>query len=655
MDATQKVNILLVDDQPAKLLSYEVILSELGENLIKANSAREALEHLLKHDIAVVLVDVVMPELDGFQLAEMIREHPRFEKTAIIFISAIMMSDVDRLRGYEAGAVDYVPVPVVPEVLRAKVRVFAELHRKTRALEALNRELERRVEERTEALESSTQRLIESEKRRSLALAAGEMGSWDWNLSTDAMVWDEGQYRIFGVDPDGFAVTPSAMEALFHPEDRPRLQELQRGAIESGRPSQTEFRIIRPDGEVRWCFGTAVSTPDAAGNTVGLSGVVVDMTARKKAEHRQSLLVREVDHRAKNALAVVQSVLRLTRADTMENFIEAVEGRIRAIASVHTLLSESRWEGADLLRLVKEELAPYETGSDARLQFAGPALLLKPVTAQTLALAFHELATNAAKYGALSTPTGRVSLAWSLSPDVLTLVWREVGGPPAARPWTKGFGLRVICASVEQQLSGKVDLDWRPQGLVCTLAIPCAEIAVAVRDGADGGAAADEAMPHSASLPASLRALLVEDEAIVGLMMEQALTSLGVEVVGPVGSLGQALSAAEAEPVDCAILDVNLKGASVYPVADALAARGVPFMFLTGYDAGALEERFAGVPVLQKPVEAQALRRALAELMALAAARDAARAAAPDGLAAAPDALADAGAFPAARAAAARS
>ena len=149
MTSDDKVNILLVDDQPAKLLSYETILSELGENLIKAASAREALEQLLKQDIAVILVDVCMPELDGFQLAAMIREHPRFQQTAIIFISAIHLTDVDRLRAYEMGAVDYVPVPVIPEVLRAKVRIFAELYRKTRQLEQLNRELERRVAERT--------------------------------------------------------------------------------------------------------------------------------------------------------------------------------------------------------------------------------------------------------------------------------------------------------------------------------------------------------------------------------------------------------------------------------------------------------------------------------------------------------------------------
>ncbi|MBX4994218.1 signal transduction histidine kinase [Rhizobium binae] len=153
------VNILLVDDQPAKLLSYEVILEELEENLIKAQSAREAFEHLLRTEIAVILVDVCMPEQDGFELVGMIRQHPRYQNTPIIFVSAVMLAEPDRLRGYAVGAVDYVSVPIVPEVLRAKVRVFADLYRKTRELERLNAELEARVHQRTAELETSAAQL----------------------------------------------------------------------------------------------------------------------------------------------------------------------------------------------------------------------------------------------------------------------------------------------------------------------------------------------------------------------------------------------------------------------------------------------------------------------------------------------------------------
>lgn len=132
MTAPEKVNILMVDDQPGKLLSYEAILGELGENLIKASSGTEALEILLKTDVAIVLMDVSMPELDGLELATMIRQHPRFQQTAIIFISAVRLTDMDRLAGYQRGAVDYISVPVIPELLRAKVSIFAELYRKTR-------------------------------------------------------------------------------------------------------------------------------------------------------------------------------------------------------------------------------------------------------------------------------------------------------------------------------------------------------------------------------------------------------------------------------------------------------------------------------------------------------------------------------------------
>ena len=172
-----RVNILLVDDQPAKLLSYETILNSLGETLITVTSATEALDCLLKNEIAVVLVDVCMPELDGYELAAMIRQHPRFQQTAIIFVSAVMLNDLDRLRGYECGAVDYVPVPVVPEILRAKVSVFAELYRKTRALERLNAELEQRVAERTAALEATTAALQEADRRKDefLAMLAHEL------------------------------------------------------------------------------------------------------------------------------------------------------------------------------------------------------------------------------------------------------------------------------------------------------------------------------------------------------------------------------------------------------------------------------------------------------------------------------------------------
>jgi two-component sensor histidine kinase/DNA-binding response OmpR family regulator len=607
MTSNDRVNVLLVDDQPAKLLSYEVILKDLGENLVKTASAREAFEFLLKNDVAVVLVDVCMPDLDGFQLAAMIREHPRFQKTAIIFISAIHLTDVDRLRGYEMGAVDYVPVPVVPEVLRAKVKVFAELFRKTRQLEQLNRELEHRVADRTAELKSSTMRLLQSEQLRSLALAAGQMGSWDWDAVSGDFTWDGGQYRIFGVDPGSFAVEPDNVRSLIHPEDWHRLRAALASVTEDGQTFQTEFRVLRPNGETRWCIGAAAASVDAGRHVVGLSGVTVDITDRKSAEERQTLLVREVDHRARNALAVVQSIIRLTRAESKEAYVAAVEGRITALSRAHVLLSQSRWQGANLSRILDEELAPYRRSDLEKIVTAGPEVFLEPATAQILALALHELATNAAKYGALSSAQGSVRLSWELGRDRLVLQWVESGGPSVQRPRSEGYGTRVIGASVERQLDGSAVFDWQPEGLRFTMSIPLGEKARLQDDGPLPSRAA-AAGNGAARVVSGNRLLLVEDEALTGMMMSDMLTELGFEVIGPFGRVADAMAAVRREDFHAAVLDVNLDGEMVYPVADAVRARGVPFVFVTGYSAEGIDRRFAQVPVLQKPIERQMLQ-----------------------------------------------
>jgi PAS domain S-box-containing protein len=602
-----KVNVLLVDDQPAKLLANEEILRDLGENLIKASSAREALEFLLKNEAAVVLIDVCMPELDGFQLAAMIRDHPRFQRTAIIFISAVQVDDVDRLRGYEMGAVDYVPVPVVPAVLRAKVKVFAELYRKTRDLERLNAELERRVAERTAELEASTARLLQSEEGRSLALASGQMGSWDWDLITGEWKWDEGQHHIFGVDREKFKITLENIRALIHPEDWDRLGQIAGKMSQTTRTLHVEFRVLRPGGELRWCTGTAAASFAGDGRIVRISGVTIDVTERKEAEERQDLLAREVDHRARNALAVVQSIVRLTRASSVDGYVAAVEGRIKALARAHALLSDSRWHGADLGALVAEELAAYRMGEADKVEIGGPSISLPPHVAQGLALALHELATNAAKHGALSSMAGKVRVRWQSRPELLVIEWSESGGPRIAPPPARSFGLNVIRASIENQLGGKAAFDWDPEGMQCALSIPRHEtmssrIAKKVGNGADHGSS-------EARMANCRRVLLVEDEALVAMMIQECLTEYGHSVVGPIGRASEALIAAKEGEFDAAILDINLGDGVAYPVAEILAARGVPFAFVTGYEADTVDERFSDVPVLQKPIERQMLQR----------------------------------------------
>lgn len=610
MSPDDKVNILLVDDQQAKLLSYEVILHELGENLLKASSGREALEHLLKSEVAVVLVDVCMPDLDGFQLAAMIREHPRFQKTAMIFISAIHLSDMDRLRGYEMGAVDYVPVPVIPEVLRAKVKVFVELYRKTRQLEQLNAELEQRVAARTAELEASTARLKQSEERRGLALVAGSMGSWDWDRAKGDCLWDEGQHRIFGVDPKAFAVTAENVRALIHPDDWETLRAAVERLFKNPKPQQAEFRVRRANGEVRWCLGTASPTLDHNGEVVRISGVTADITDRKEAEERQVLLAREVDHRAKNALALVQSIIRLTRASSVSNYVEAVEGRIKALSRAHTVLALARWQGADLAGLVDEELLPFKTNDPGKIVVDGPKVLLQPTHAQTLALALHELATNAAKYGGLSTAGGRVKLIWKLDGGNLVFHWTETGGPKADTPMSPGFGTRIIMASVQGQLGGNVEFDWRPEGLRCLMRIPMSDKIgppEAVKNGYKP--APTGPIDESDFVITGNRIMVVEDEALVAMAARDVMTELGFSVVGPFGKVSEAVAALKNGDIDAAILDINLGGELVYPLADILTTGGVPFIFATGYGPESIDRRYASVPVLQKPIERRALER----------------------------------------------
>jgi PAS domain S-box-containing protein len=289
MSVDEKLNILMVDDQPGKLLSYEAILADLGENLIKATSATEALEKLLKTDVAVMLMDVSMPEIDGFELAEIIRQHPRFQRTAIIFVSAVHLTDLDRLKGFQHGAVDYLSVPIVPEVLRAKVRIFADLHRKNRELERLNLELERRVVERTEELQ-----------RKALALQQLNNDLARKNQELDAIVHTAPDI-IFSRQADGMrdylsdrfyeytGAAPGSAEGAgwleyVHADDRDATLAHWLRCTESGDDYESEYRLRGRDGHYRWFRARAVPLRDPQGVILKWYGTCSDIHDRKLLE-----------------------------------------------------------------------------------------------------------------------------------------------------------------------------------------------------------------------------------------------------------------------------------------------------------------------------------------------------------------------------------
>jgi two-component sensor histidine kinase len=298
----------------------------------------------------------------------------------------------------------------------------------------------------------------------------------------------------------------------------------------------------------------------------------------------------------------------------MAEFISSVEGRVHALAATHNLLSASRWQGAELGRIVQEELAPYHAGQGDRIVTGGPPAMLLPATAQAVALAVHELATNAVKYGSLSAEAGRLRFVWSIAEDALELDWTESEGPLAAPPRSLGFGLSIVRSSIEAQFRGGVKYDWRPEGLHCHLSIPRAQIVGAGPDQVPGEGSIP-AVPDAIRGLAGKRLLMVEDEFLVGMMAKRLLESMGAAVLGPYVSLADGLAAAKREHFDGALLDFNLAGEQASPLADQLLARGIPFAFLTGYQRDSVDPRYANVPLLQKPIDSDSLQRILVSLL----------------------------------------
>ncbi|NGM18882.1 PAS domain S-box protein [Roseomonas stagni] len=261
-----------------------------------------------------------------------------------------------------------------------------------------------------------------------------------------------------------------------HPDDRSASKVRFLQAVRDRTPLRLDYRLRRADGVWRWAIDAAEPRLGPGGEYLGHVGSVLDITERREAEEHQALLAREVDHRAKNVLAVVQAVLRLTRAPDLPSFARAVEGRVAALARAQTLLSKDRWAGADLRTVVAGELAPFlveHGGAESRATLRGSPVVVPAAAAQPLTMLVHELATNAMKHGALSVESGRLLVTWRVEDGALHLGWIETGGPAiAAPPARSGFGTRVLDGTARAQLGGSITLDWRPEGLACHITVP---------------------------------------------------------------------------------------------------------------------------------------------------------------------------------------
>lgn len=475
-------------------------------------------------------------------------------------------------------------------------------------------------------------RLALEQERASLALSAAGMGEFEWNPADDRFLISRRMAEITGL-PAGRLSEPGR-EALFayvHPDDQDKVRRLVIEALETNQRFDVSFRMIRPDtGEIRWVECAAVNVRGEKGEVTKVIGVVRDVTARRMKEEEREALVAELDHRVMNVLASVQSLAAQSarRTASLDAFLKTFSGRLDAMAAAHTLLTSTRWRGADIGHIAAAELAGLAFG---QARWEGPEIILNPRATNALTLALHELGTNAVKYGALSSESGRVELSWRTLPDGgFELTWVERDGPLVSPPTRQGFGATLLEKVTGRELGGSAALEFHPQGVRATLIADASARSVPasaeeppleswerpeVELVAAAGASTGDAPPDDIR---GVKVLIVEDAVLLALELEAGLIEAGAQVVGAAASLEEALQMLTM-PFDVAVLDANLNGRSVRPVAEALRARGAPFIFASGYDeAGAAPEGF-NAPLVRKPYNVRQIAAAMVQAMRVAA------------------------------------
>ncbi|MGC6329461.1 response regulator [Rhizorhabdus sp. FW153] len=602
------IRILAVDDVPANLVALEAALDQPGVELVTASSGEQALELMLRNDFALALLDVQMPGMDGFELAELMRGTERTRAVPIIFLTAIATDETRRFRGFEAGAVDYLLKPYDIHVLNQKVSVFVELARQRREL---------------------------ARQRDELALALGRLRAHGDNspmavieIDSDLRIvtWAKGAERLFGYSADDMLGVLLHQAPFLPDDDRSSFVSSMHRLLEGENSEMQEHRFLRADGSVRageWYCSTVAGTRNRAS-----SGMlqVLDVTERQRAMETQRLLVGELNHRVKNSLATVQAIASQSfrHADDLAEFREAFTGRIKSLAAAHSLLSSATWERANLRRLIADQFEIGAVTAD-RFHMDGPLLDLSPELALRFALVLHELATNAHKYGAFSNDSGHVSLAWRVEDDTVLLDWSESGGPVVAPFDKRGFGSTLIQSSLVSE-GGKAELIYRPEGIAWHLCLPLRSVdsntglqVAELPPGSATPSAAAPAPPPPQNDPARpLKILVVEDEPLVAMDLMMELEDAGHLALGPATSCEQALEVIANDAPDAVLLDGNLNGEPVDRVADELLERGIPFAFVSGYGREHLPARHAERPMISKPFRAAEVLAAVQELASTA-------------------------------------
>jgi two-component sensor histidine kinase/CheY-like chemotaxis protein len=471
---------------------------------------------------------------------------------------------------------------------------------------------------------TAVDQLAIEQERASLALDAAQMGEFEWEIAEDRLIVSERMSAITGL-PAGS--TPAHGGEVFyryvHPGDVEPLRHMGEALMVQGR-FEVEFRVIRPDSkQVVWIYSAGVALRDAQGGIQRVIGVMRDITAKHTEDDARNALVAELDHRVKNVLASVQSLAAQSARKTtsLDAFLKTFAGRLEAMASAHTLLTATRWRGADIGNIAAAELGGLAPG---QAHWSGPEILLNPRATNALTLALHELATNAVKFGALSADSGRVTVSWTpRAGGGFQLNWVERGGPPVSAPTRRGFGATLLERVTGRELGGEARLEFLAGGVRATITADATALAAETpyappvsrpsepapeaQTGASSGALSADAVRDR-------RIIIVEDSVLLALELEAGLIEAGAKVVGVAADVEEALKLADSA-FDVAVLDANLNGAPVTPVAELLRQRGKPFIFATGYgDAAPAPEGF-DAPVVRKPYNVAQIATAVAEAL----------------------------------------
>ena len=460
----------------------------------------------------------------------------------------------------------------------------------------------------------------------SLAVAAAGLGDFHWNLAADRWRVSPRMAAITGIPPGRAAALEG--EALYrhvHPEDREAVRTAILDAIRKAGRVECRFRLPPGPGETIWIEAAFLAARGPSAEATDIVGVVKDVSAETIVTDQREALVRELDHRVKNVLAAVQSLAAQSarRTVSLEAFLKTFFGRLEAMAAAHTLLTSTRWRGVDIGHVAAAELGGLAQG---QAHWEGPELMLNARATHALTLALHELGANAIRYGALSTETGKVDIKWAAREGGgFELTWTERNGPSVSRPTHRGFGSTLLERVTGKELGGKASLDFRPEGLRAVLTADDSALAPmpktalapsvdpAVADGTDGPAGASSGGLVEADI-AGVKVLIVEDAVLLALELESALTECGAFVVGSAADIAEATDMLDLT-FDVAVLDANLNGSSVIPVAEALVARGIPFIFATGYgDPVGAPTGFAA-PVVRKPYNIRQIAAAVASAL----------------------------------------